>query len=54
MRSKNTKKHHRSSSKKKGYTSPSLIHFGTIKELTSGGSAGDVEGKMMTAAKKMS
>lgn len=36
---------HQSKSPKKSYSSPKLSHFGTIKELTSGGSGTKAEGK---------
>lgn len=39
---------HQSKSPKKSYSSPKLSHFGTIKELTSGGTGQKAEGKMGT------
>ncbi len=39
---------------KKSYQSPLLTHFGTVGELTSGGSMGDDELMMMTAPAKRS
>lgn len=36
---------HQSKSPKKSYSSPKLSHFGTIKELTSGGTGQKGEGK---------
>jgi len=41
------KSEHQSKSQKKSYSSPKLSHFGTIKELTSGGSGAMVEGPPM-------
>jgi len=39
----NTKNHHQSTSQKKSYSSPILTHFGTIGELTSGGTGAQTE-----------
>lgn len=47
MTDKHLKNKHLTSSEKKTYKSPSLTHFGTVGELTSGGSAGDDEMKKM-------
>ena len=38
-------KKHQSALHKKSYSSPSLTHFGAIKELTSGGASMDKEDK---------
>jgi len=43
-----SKKHHQTKPLKKGYSSPQLTNFGTIKELTAGGSAGKMEMEAMT------
>jgi hypothetical protein len=40
-----TTKNHKSTPRKKSYSSPSLTHFGAIQELTSGGAGSPVEGK---------
>ncbi len=46
------KSKNQSKSRKKSYSSPELTHFGTIKELTSGGSGVMAEGAMGTALMK--
>jgi|GEM_PF-5462144 len=50
----NTKDKHNSTATKKSYCSPALTHFGTIRELTSGGSSGDNEGMKNKDMKKRS
>lgn len=39
---------------KKPYLSPSLVCYGTLKELTRGGTAGNLEGKLMINPKRRS
>ncbi len=48
----NTKNHHQSTSQKKSYASPMLTRFGTIRELTSGGTGPQTEAMMMIASAK--
>lgn len=52
MKPEKTKKHKPIDCLKKSYSSPLITHFGTIRELTSGGSTGMVEGMAMSVNRR--